>query len=71
MDERAIYIEETGLWYKQGASPLEVRVVSKGEKLGPLQSVKADSYPEAFEALYGHAPIIPPPVRSPRREVLA
>ena len=45
MDERAIYIEETGLWYKQGASPLEVRVVSKGEKLGPLQSVKADSYP--------------------------
>ena len=70
-EERAIYIEETGLWYKLGATPLEVRVVSKGEKLEPLPSVKADGYAEAFELLYGHAPIIPPPVRSPRREVLA
>jgi hypothetical protein len=71
MEERAIYIEETGLWYKQGASPLEVRVISKGQKLEPLLSVKADSYPEAFEALYGHAPTVPAPVRAPRREVLA
>lgn len=71
MEERAIYIEETGLWYKNGATPLVVRIAGKGEKLEPLPSVKADSYPEAFEALYGHALVIPPPVRAPRREVLA
>lgn len=70
MIEHVVYNEETGLWYKHDASPLTVRIVSKGEKLEPLISAKASTYPEAFEMIYGHAPIIPPPVRVPRRETI-
>ena len=68
MREHVVYNEETGLWYKHDASPLTVRIVSRGEKLEPLVSAKAMSYPEAFEMIYGHGPFIPPPVRAPRRE---
>jgi hypothetical protein len=68
MDERAIYIEENSRWYKNGATPLVVRVAARGEKLMPFPSVVADSYFEAFGLLYGHPHIVPPPVRAPRRE---
>lgn len=53
--EQAVYREETGLWYQIGK---EFKMVG----------VAAVSYPEAFELLYGHAIVIPPPVRAPRRE---
>jgi hypothetical protein len=68
MREHVVYNEETGLWYKHDASPLTVRIVGKGEKLVPFVSAKASTYPEAFEIIYGHALVIPPPVRAPRRE---
>ena len=69
--EHVIYIEETRLWYRNGATPLNVRVISRGEKIPPLPSVAADSYLEAFEAMYGHPIHIPAPVREHRKEVLA
>jgi hypothetical protein len=53
--EQAVYREETGLWYQIGKEFKTVGVV-------------AYNYPEAFEKLYGHAVVIPPPVRTPRRE---
>lgn len=53
--EQAVYREETGLWYKIGEE-------------FKTPGVTAASYPEAFEMLYGHALVIPPPVRAPRRE---
>jgi len=56
--ERAVYRDETARWYKTGEEFKTPGVV-------------AGSYPEAFELLYGHAPVIPPLVRAPRREVLA
>ena len=68
MREHVVYNEEMGLWYKHDSSPLTVRIVGKGEKLVPLVSAKAMTYPEAFEMIYGHSPFIPPPVRAPRRE---
>jgi hypothetical protein len=68
MREHVVYNEETGLWYKYDSNPFTVRIVSKGEKLEPLISAKAMSYPEAFEMIYGHAFVIPPSVRAPRRE---
>lgn len=55
--EQAVYREETGLWYRIG---FEFKT----------PGVTATSYPEAFEMLYGHAMVIPPPVRAPRREAL-
>jgi hypothetical protein len=53
--ERAVYRDETARWYKTGEEFKTPGVV-------------ADSYPEAFEMLYGHAPFMPPSVRAPRRE---
>jgi hypothetical protein len=53
--ERAVYREETVRWYKSGEEFKTPGVV-------------ADSYPEAFEMLYGHPQVIPAPVRAPRRE---
>lgn len=53
--EQAVYREETGRWYQIG---LEFKT----------PGVVATIYPEAFELLYGHAAVIPPPVRAPRRE---
>jgi hypothetical protein len=55
--ERAVYREETGLWYQEGKEFKSV-------------GVTAASYPEAFEKLFGHAVVIPPPVRAPRRETI-
>jgi len=69
--EHVIYIDETHLWYKVGATPLVVRVLGRGEKVPPLPSVKADTYLEAFEAMYGHPIHIPAPVREKPRVVLA
>jgi hypothetical protein len=57
VQERAVYNEDSGRWYKQN----ECQMVSTG--------VQADSYPEAFERLYGHAPFMPPPERSKPKEV--
>ena len=53
--ERAVYRDETSRWYRIGEEFKTPGVV-------------ADNYPEAFEMLYGHAPFIPPSVRTPRRE---
>ena len=69
--EHVIYIEENRLWYRNGATPLVVRVLGRGEKVPPLPSVKADSYMEAFEAMYGHPAPLPAPVREYRKEVLS
>jgi hypothetical protein len=52
MAEHAVYNEETHQWYRQGTN---------------WDGVTADTYPEAFERLFGHSVSIPPPVRSPRR----
>ena len=54
LTEHAIYREETALWYRLGD------VCGIG--------VVADTYPEAFEKLYGHPVVIPPPARAPRKE---
>jgi hypothetical protein len=52
MIEHAVYNEETGEWYRQGTN---------------WDGVKAATYPEAFEKLFGHSVPITPPARSPRR----
>jgi len=52
MLEHAVYNEETGEWYRQGTN---------------WDGVKAATYPEAFEMLFGHPVQIPPPLRSARR----
>ena len=59
---------ENGRWYRQGEEPWRVRIVSRGEKLMPLFNIKADSYLEAFEKLYGHAPVVLPITRAPHHE---
>ena len=64
MTEHVIYIEETARWYREGATPLNVRVCAPGEKLLPLPSTEAATYAEAFEILYGHPMVIPPVMRS-------
>jgi hypothetical protein len=51
--ERAVYRDETARWYKSGEEFKTPGVI-------------ASSYPEAFEALYGHSMPMPPPVRAPR-----
>lgn len=50
--EHAVFNEETGEWYRQGTN---------------CNGVKAATYPEAFELLYGHPIPIPLPQRAPRR----
>lgn len=55
--ERAIYRDETARWYKNGEAFKTPGVV-------------ATSYPEAFELLYGHSPIMPPLVRAPHRSTV-
>ena len=80
MNERIIYFAaddfqpaeyanlETGRWYKQGASPLTVRVVAPGARLHPMPSVVADSYADAFQQLYGHPMPMPVLQQTHRRE---
>lgn len=51
MNGTAVYNEEDGLWYKSGT-------YSGG--------VKAMTYPEAFEKLFGQAPYLPPNKREQR-----
>lgn len=53
--ERAVYDEVKDLWFRSGDS----------HNLNP--GIAATSYPEAFEKLYGHAPITPPLERAVRR----
>ena len=53
--DRAVYREETSLWYKNGEE-------------FKTPGVTAGSYPEAFVLLYGHSPVIPSLVRAHRRE---
>jgi hypothetical protein len=55
--KRAVYREETSLWYKTGEEFKTPGVV-------------ATNYPEAFELLYGHSPFMPPSVRAPHRETV-
>lgn len=69
--DSVIYIEENRLWYQNGATPLVVKVLGRGEKVPPLPSVPALTYLEAFELMYGRPFPIPAPVREKRREVLA
>lgn len=54
MIESAVYNAETGLWYRQDKKWFD--------------GVQADTYPEAFQKLYGHPVQVPPPQRSPRRK---
>lgn len=54
MIERAIYDEDTKQWHRP-------------DDPHQLRPVIASTYPEAFEKLYGHAPVIPPPQRAPHR----
>ena len=51
--ERAVFNEELRQWHREGEHPFE--------------GVTASSYPEAFEKLFGHPMLIPPPRRTPRR----
>lgn len=66
MTEHAVYNSEDGKWYRQGDDPWTVREVKPGQKLQPLVFAVADSYPEAFEKLFGHAIVIPPPTHEQR-----
>lgn len=68
MEQRPVYNEPDGKWYKLGDEPFRVRVVTKGEKFMPVVGVEASSFGEAFEKLYGYPPLIPAPVRAPRKE---
>ena len=69
--ERAVYNSEDGKWYEEGDSPWKIRVVAVGQKVKPLHNAIADTYTDAFAALFGHAPVIPAIERSTRRVVLA
>ena len=42
-----------------------------GQKVKPLHTVVADTYTDAFVALFGYAPFIPPIEHSVRRVVFA
>lgn len=53
MNDVAVFNAEDGLWYKPRTN---------------WGGVKASTYPEAVEQLYGHAPIIPPVLRETRRK---
>jgi hypothetical protein len=53
MNDVAVFNAEDGLWYKQGTN---------------YGGVKAATYPDAVEQLYGHAPVIPPVKREARRK---
>jgi len=67
MFERAVYCTEEDRWYKQGDDPWTVRDIPADRVVTPIISVIADTYGEAFELLFGHAVVIPAPVRSARR----
>jgi hypothetical protein len=54
MFEHVVFNEETALWYRHDDHNL-------------MTGITADTYPEAFEMLYGHAVLIPAPVRTPHR----
>jgi hypothetical protein len=63
-----VYNSENGKWYRPETSFAVREVKGRGEKLPPDPGIYADTYPEAFEKIYGQALVIPPPVRAPRRE---
>ena len=68
MEEQAIYNSEDGKWYRLGDDYLSVRAVEKGTPVRPfVEGVRAMSYSEAFEMLFGHPVVIPPVERSARR----
>lgn len=54
MTEQVLYNSETSQWYRP-------------DDPHQIYAVVAATYPEAFEKLYGHAVVVPPVVRSPRR----
>ena len=68
-DERAVYNEENGKWHRHDAD-FRVRDSNDRGPVKPVLEVAAPTHAEAFELLYGHAPIVPAPVRAPRREAL-
>ena len=74
MIERVVYNSEESLWYKDGEESHRLEVVNNeasGKRVvTPHVSASADTYPEAFEKIFGHALVIPPPVRAPRREAV-
>ena len=53
MNDVAVFNAEDGMWYKPGTN---------------WGGVKATTYPDAVEQLYGHAPVIPPVKREARRK---
>lgn len=67
MKEHVVYNEENAKWHKADAD-FTVRDSSARGPATLVQEVQADGYRDAFEQLYGHAPVIPAPVRAPRRE---
>lgn len=67
MKEHVIYNEENAKWHKVDAD-FSVRDSGSRGPVQVVQEVQADGYRDAFEKLYGHAPVIPAPVRAPRRE---
>jgi hypothetical protein len=69
MNERVVYNSEDIKWYPEGDAPWKVRVVARGEQLKPLRFAIADTYADAFLALFGTEPLIPEIKRTPRREV--
>ena len=66
MSDRAVYNEETSLWRKEN-DDLSVKNAVKGEKIAQIIEVKADTYPEAFEKLFGYSVFSPAPERAVRR----
>ena len=66
-EDRAVYSEEEGKWYRQGDTPWRIRVLGKGDVVKPSVSALAYTYAEAFASLFGYPVITPQIVRSVRR----
>ena len=66
MQDNVIYASEMGKWYKQGVD-FTVRNVKNGQPVVEPESAVADTYFDAFTALFSKAVPIPAPVRAPRR----
>lgn len=71
MIERVVYDTEHDRWYKAGDDPWTVRDVPKNRVVQPIPSATADTYTDAFFALFGHNVFIPTQLRAPKRAVFA
>lgn len=68
---RAVYHDEDGKWYRHD-HVFQVRNLHGKGQPGPPSNpldvgVTADTYPEAFEKLYGHPANLPDNPRTPRK----